>query len=65
MNPNSVVKLDVGGTMFKTTQGTLLSDQNSMLAKMFSTKKNGKIPAAVQRDTGAYTQYPITRSIRL
>jgi hypothetical protein len=34
INPNSVVKLNVGGT----TQGTLLSDQNSMLAKMFSTE---------------------------
>ena len=53
MNPNSVVKLDVGGTMFKTTQATLLSDQNSMLAKMFSTETNGRIPA-IQDDTGAY-----------
>ena len=41
INPNSVVKLNVGGTMFMTTQGTLLSDQNSMLAKMFSTETNG------------------------
>ena len=45
MNPNSVVKLDVGGTMFKTTHGTLLSDQNSMLAKMFSPDTKGRIPA--------------------
>ena len=41
VNPNSVVKLNVGGTIFMTTQGTLLSDQNSMLAKMFSTETNG------------------------
>ena len=53
MNPNSVVKLDVGGTMFKTTHGTLLSDQNSMLAKMFSTEKNGRI-SAIQDENGAY-----------
>ena len=53
INPNRVVKLDVGGTLFKTTQGTLLSDQNSMLAKMFSTEKNGRIPA-MQDDSGAY-----------
>ena len=53
MNPNSVVKLDVGGTMFKTTHGTLLSDQDSMLAKMFSTETNGRIPA-IQDDSGAY-----------
>ena len=53
INPNSVVKLNVGGTIFQTTQGTLLSDQNSMLAKMFSTEKNGRIPAN-QDDSGAY-----------
>ena len=41
IDPNSVVKLNVGGTMFMTTQGTLLSDQNSMLAKMFSPETNG------------------------
>ena len=53
INPNSVVKLNVGGTIFQTTQATLLSDQNSMLAKMFSTEKNGRIPA-IQDDSGAY-----------
>ena len=53
MNPNSVVKLDVGETMFKTTHGTLLSDQNSMLAKMFSTETSGRIPA-IQDENGAY-----------
>ena len=41
VNPNSVVKLNVGGMMFMATQGTLLSDQNSMLAKMFSPETNG------------------------
>ena len=53
MNPNSKVKLDVGGTIFKTTHGTLLSDQNSKLAKMFSTEKNGRI-SAIQDENGAY-----------
>ena len=53
INPNSVIKLNVGGTIFQTTQGTLLSDQNSMLAKMFSTEKNGRI-SAIQDDSGAY-----------
>ena len=53
INPNSVVKLNVSGTIFQTTQGTLLSDQNSMLAKMFSTETNGRIPA-IQDDSGAY-----------
>ena len=53
MNPNSVVKLDVGGTMFKTTHGTLLSDQDSMLAKMFSTETNGRI-TGTQDENGAY-----------
>ena len=45
VNPNSVLKLNVGGKQFVTTQGTLLSDQNSMLARMFSTDMNGRIPA--------------------
>ena len=53
INPNSVIKLNVGGTIFQTTQGTLLSDQNSMLAKMFSTETNGRI-LAIQDDSGAY-----------
>ena len=30
-----IVDLDVGGTLFRTTKLTLLSDPNSMLAKMF------------------------------
>ena len=45
LNLNSVLKLNVGGKQFVTTQGTLLSDQNSMLARMFSTDTNGRIPA--------------------
>ena len=53
INPNRVVKLNVGGTIFQTTQATQLSDQNSMLAKMFSTETNGRIPA-IQDDSGAY-----------
>ena len=32
---NSVVTLNVGGTKFVTTRQTLLSDPDSMLAKMF------------------------------
>ena len=31
----SVIDLDVGGTRFRTTRQTLLSDPDSMLAKMF------------------------------
>ena len=30
-----IVDIDVGGTLFRTTRQTLLSDANSMLAKMF------------------------------
>ena len=55
INPNSVVKLNVGGTIFQTTQGTLLSDQNSMSAKMFSTETNGRIPA-IQDDSGGVVE---------
>ena len=53
VNPNSVLKLNVGGKQFVTTQGTLLSDQNSMLARMFSTDTNGRIPAT-QDANGAF-----------
>ena len=53
LNPNSVLKLNVGGKQFVTTQGTLLSDQNSMLARMFSTDTNGRIPAT-QDANGAF-----------
>ena len=44
-NPNSVIKLNVGGKEFMTTLGTLRSDRNSMLAKMFSNGANGRVPA--------------------
>merc|ERR1711935_1002897 len=54
INPNLVVKLNVGGTMFMTTQGTLLSDQNSMLAKMFSLETNGGRFPGIQDENGAY-----------
>ena len=53
LNPNSVLKLNVGGKQFVTTQGTLSSDQNSMLARMFSTDTNGRIPAT-QDASGAF-----------
>jgi len=53
-NPNSVLKLNVGGKEFMTTQSTLLSDQNSMLAKMFSPDSNGRIPAT-QDDRGLFS----------
>ena len=53
VNPNSVLKLNVGGKEFMTTQGTLSSDQNSMLARMFSTDANGRIPAT-QDVNGAF-----------
>ena len=54
LNPNSipfnlstVIKLNVGGKEFMTSLGTLMSDQNSMLAKMFSSDAvaNGRVPA--------------------
>ena len=35
LSVNSVVSLNVGGTKFVTTRQTLLSDPDSMLAKMF------------------------------
>ena len=35
-NLSTVLKLNVGGKEFMTSLGTLMSDQNSMLAKMFS-----------------------------
>ena len=54
INPNSLVKLNVGGTIFMTTQGTLLADQNSMLAKMFSPETNGGRFPAIQDENGAY-----------
>ena len=35
---NEIIKICVGGQDFKTTLGTLMSDQNSMLAKMLETE---------------------------
>ena len=52
-NSNSVLKLNVGGKEFMTTLGTLSSDQNSMLARMFSTDANGRI-SATQDVNGAF-----------
>ena len=44
-NPNSMLKLNIGGKEFMTTLGTLRSDRNSMLAKMFSDDANGRVPS--------------------
>ena len=49
-SPNSLVKLNVGGKMFMTTQGTLLSNQNLIWSKIICHDENGKI----QFDIGAY-----------
>ena len=46
-----IVDIDVGGTLFRTTRQTLLSDANSMLAKMFDPNAN-LVP--VLRTDGAY-----------
>ena len=46
-----IVDLDVGGTLFRTTKQTLLSDPNSMLAKMFDPSAS-LVP--VLRTDGAY-----------
>ena len=45
LHSKSVLKLNVGGKEFMTTLGTLRSDQNSMLAKMFSSEANESFPA--------------------
>ena len=42
---NEIIKICVGGQDFKTTRATLMSDQNSMLAKMFESDAMGRIPA--------------------
>ena len=49
-SPNSLVKLNVGGKMFMTTQGTLLSNQNLIWSKIICPDEIGKI----QFDIGAY-----------
>ena len=45
LHSNSMLKLNVGGKEFMTTLETLRSDQNSMLAKMFSSDASGRVPA--------------------
>ena len=53
---NEIIKICVGGQDFKTTWGTLMSDQDSMLAKMLETESDllGRSAAARDPDTGAY-----------
>ena len=51
---NDLVKLDVGGTKFKTTRGTLTSSPNSLLAKMFD--PDSDIPPAYDSEDGNYCQ---------
>ena len=51
---NEIIKICVGGQDFKTTRGTLMSDQNSMLAKMFESDVLGRVPAVKDPDSGAY-----------
>ena len=51
---NEIIKICVGGQEFKTTRGTLMSDQNSMLAKMFESDLLGRVAAARDPDSGAY-----------
>ena len=46
-----IVDLDVGGTLFRTTRQTLMSDPDSMLAKMFDPNAS---PVSVLRTDGAY-----------
>ena len=53
LHSKSVLKLNVGGKEFMTTLGTLRSDQNSMLAKMFHSDANERLPAT-QDANGAF-----------
>lgn len=50
---NEIIKICVGGQNFKTTRGTLMSDENSLLAKMFDHDDMGRAPAA-KDETGAF-----------
>ena len=45
---NEIIKICVGGQDFKTTLGTLMSDRNSMLAKMFESDLLGRVATALQ-----------------
>ena len=51
---NEIIKICVGGQDFKTTWGTLMSDPNSMLAKMFESDLLGRVAAASNPDTSTY-----------
>ncbi|KAH3762143.1 hypothetical protein Pelo_6017 [Pelomyxa schiedti] len=46
----SSIKLDVGGTVFRTSKSTLTKEPGSMLAAMFS----GSIPPGRQDEDGTY-----------
>lgn len=49
---NDVIRLDVGGRLFKTTRATLVSDPDSMLAKMFDPDSGWMAPAKQDGETG-------------
>ena len=49
---NDLVKLDVGGTKFKTTRATLMSSPNSLLARMFD--PDSDLPPASVSEDGTY-----------
>ena len=49
---NEWIKLNVGGTKFETTRGTLTSAPNSLLARMFD--PDSDLPPAVLSDDGKY-----------
>jgi len=50
---NPIICICVGGRNFKTTRTTLMSDENSMLAKMFEHDESGRNPA-VKDENGYY-----------
>lgn len=52
-NQNPIIHICVGGRNFKTTRTTLMSDENSMLAKMFENDISGRSPA-VKDENGYY-----------
>jgi len=55
---NEIISICVGGQNFKTTRATLMSDEGSMLAKMFENDLSGRAPAT--KDENGY--YFIDRS---